>query len=147
MAQTGIELYRVLPETLPVAWPVLGPMLDEACDFCMGEYDSSDLFQGIAEGRFQLWASIVSNSVKGTAVTELVTFPSKMVCNVIAMGGSKGSLNVLLALQDQIEAWALSEGATILKAYVRPGLFKHLKQKGFSQQQYVVAKDLSRKLH
>lgn len=126
---------------------MLEPMLDHACQFSMGEYTTEDLIRGVLDERFQLWASIKDDVVFGTAVTELVVYPQKTVCNVIAMAGKEGSLHVLLDLQSQIEAWAISEGASVLKAYVRPGLMKTLRKRGFSQEQYIVAKDLKRSLH
>lgn len=147
MAASGLILARVLPPLLPVAWPTLQPMLEGACAQSYGEIHVWDLHDRVAAESLQLWVGVRDHLPVCCAATELVTFPRRIVCRVVALGCAEGELQEALALMPKIEDWALSEGATVVEADIRPGLLRSMQRMGFSHKKFLVAKDLRGGLH
>lgn len=92
--------------------------LEPALAYNGGTHGWSDIAEGIASGKMQLWPA-----PDGALVTELLRYPRQRVCNVF-LGG--GSLDQLRAMVPSVEAWAKAQGCQAVTVLGRPGWVRAL---------------------
>ena len=78
--------------------------IEAALEYSGGTHTFDDIKQGIAERRMQLWPA-----PEGCLVTELINYPQKRLINVF-LGG--GRLEQLASMQEDVTAWAKTQGCT-----------------------------------
>lgn len=94
-----------------------------------------DVAQMILSGRAQFFGN-----EHGACITEFVTYPRRRVLNVWL---AVGELEACLALQPEMEAFALANGATALSAVGRKGWERTLEKHGWKTVGLVLAKELT----
>src|SRR5580765_7293066 len=70
-------LYRILSDTVPVAWQPSWDLLKKGLPYGYGEMRQIDYLTAVLEGRMQLWALIEQDKAKCAALTEIVEYPSE----------------------------------------------------------------------
>ncbi len=108
------------------------PYIQKALDRDIGTHELPDIWELIADGRAQLW-SLPNSAV----VTVIEYFPRKTVLRYWLCGGK---LEECLGVQDRIEDWARSAGATDVVIGGRDGWLKALT--GFSKNAILMTKVL-----
>ena len=76
---------------------------------------------------------------RGACITEVIQYPRRKVLNVFL---TFGELNACLALQPEMESFALAQGCTALVATGREGWLPALEKQGFRRFGFVYAKEL-----
>ena len=108
--------------------------LDSALSYSNGTHDIDDVWAGIEEGRFQLWAG--KNSA---VVTEIYLYPKKNVFHIFLAGGD---LAELLEMWDSIEIYAKVIGCSAVSVSGRKGWAKVLESRGAKHLCTTVVKEL-----
>ena len=144
MEQARLTLVRVLPQTALEGWGLLSDMLKPAVEYTEGEYALDDILRAVLQGRYQLWGAIAGVELRGVMVTQLSVANGVTWCEALFLGGR--DFVELKSLLPQIEDWALLNGCSKIKAFVRPGLEVKLRTLGFKEKHRVVVKDLRGRL-
>jgi hypothetical protein len=140
----GVNLFRVLPETLPVAWPALAPMLTRAVELNHDAFSMTDVARLVLADQWQLWTVLENDRPVAAVVTELVQYPGKRTCRVILLGGIKFDRWKHLIIE--IENFALLHDCKELEALTRPGMARKIESIGFREECKVMVKDLRGRL-
>lgn len=93
--------------SLPLAWPVLWPMLEKAARRTP-DLSEMDVRRLVENGHAQLWA-IVENGAPVAAITTQVTLEPETRCRVWLVGGAR-MIEWLPAFLGTVEPWARSLG-------------------------------------
>jgi len=99
------------------------PWIEAALEYSGGTHSLSDVIEGIASGKMQLWPA-----PKGCIVTEIVVYPRKKMLNVF-LGG--GELDQLLDMHKDVIAWSKAQGCEAITITGRFGWKKPLKAHGW----------------
>ncbi len=108
--------------------------LEEALKYSGGTHDLVDIFQGIAERKYQFWPA-----EKGCLVTEILQFPKKKVCHVFL---GAGEMNQLKDMHESVIFWAKKLNCTELTISGRKGWVKALKSHGWKEAQTTIYKEI-----
>ena len=99
------------------------PWIYAALSYSGGTHNFTDIAQGIAEHRLQLWPA-----PNGCLVTEVLDYPRKRVLNVFLGGGDMAQL---LDMADDVTAWAKAVGCTGLTIHGRKGWERVFARRGW----------------
>lgn len=94
-----------------------------ALEYSDGGHNFDDIALGVLSGRYRLWMRD-----NGCAVTEILEYPRRRVCNVFLAGGD---MQVVKDLQAPCEEYARSQGCTALYLTGRSGWQRALKNDGW----------------
>ena len=142
---TGVTVCSVPTENISQAWPIVQPQVARALAQGLGEYDLVDVWTALLRGDAQLWlATGEDKAIIGVAVTEVVDYPRRKLCNLWIIAGT-GLEQWKEGLQ-HIESWAVSRGCSGLLATCRPGLVKVAMRQGFRVERQLVFKPLLQNL-
>ena len=97
--------------------------IEAALAYSGGTHLFEDVEKAINEGNMQLWTS--KNSA---AVTEIIQYARKKVCNVFLAGGD---LEEIICRIDSLTEWAKSQGCESMTLYGRKGWERVLDSHGF----------------
>lgn len=95
------------------SWERAKPILEPAIEHAARLYGLEDIHDSIAAGRLQLWPG--ENSA---LVTTVIDYPRGKVCQVVLAGGTLAEIEQMLP---RVEAWAKTQGCTMLAAAARRG--------------------------
>lgn len=132
------EVPMMLPRTLH--------LIKKALNYANGEYGPDHVIKGLMENRMQMWVVMDDElDVRLIVITQLAIFPAKRVCEIVLMAGHDvlpltGSW--VDEMDAEIEEWAILNGCSRLSAYVRPGVRRVLKDRGYRHLYDVIGKDL-----
>jgi hypothetical protein len=111
------------------------PQIKRALKYSGGTHTSEDIFIGIAEGYFQLWAT---NGTVG--ITEIVESPRVKTLNIFLAAGRMEDAKATLP---KIEEYARQVGCSRITLLGRKGWAKSfLKDEGFEPKAELLAKDI-----
>lgn len=105
--------------TRPSEWPLAQQFkatrgeLERALAYAGGTHTLDDIWQGVIEGRFQLWTAPHS-----VMVTEVLEYPR---CRALHYFLAAGKMDELEALYPAVLAWGKSVGCTRASLAGRPG--------------------------
>lgn len=105
-------------EMVPIVWPEVASMLEDALSYGNGEYELVDIFEAVRSGAMQLWAT-----EKSVAVTTLIQYPRRTTCLIAAAGGDLEDLKEHLPL---VEEWAIWQGCDAIEVMGRKGWLRVL---------------------
>lgn len=137
-------IHKIQTHLIPELWP----LVEEHAVKAMRHHpfmDAADLLLTLLAGQAQLFIVTQDRELLGFAVTEVLNFPRRKVANVLAAGGRRGFLSVLpTSLLEQLEKWAIEQGADTFAVMGRPGWLKYAKQHdgAYSQVVFVSQKRL-----
>lgn len=89
-----------------------------------GAYDVEDIINRVNDGTMQSW-----QSGQSVVVTEVLSFPRKKIVNVVLVAGN---IEEIMALQDEVAAWAKEIGCSKMITSGRRGLSTVLPKYGWS---------------
>jgi hypothetical protein len=140
-----MELFRVLPETLPFVWPAASEQLGPALERSWEPITSSEMSAKLLAQTAQLWIALEEGQLKASAITQLEEDRGIRSIRVLAFAGEE--LDALVKLLPELENWGVQAGASRLVAETRPGIFRKMQKHGFTLQRYLIAKDLRGRMH
>jgi len=108
--------------------------IEDALSYSGGTHTFNHVFQGVIEGRMQLWPS-----ENACAVTEIVVYPMCKVLHVFLAGGAMDSI---IEMQKSAEEWGKSQGCTSMTIAGRKGWSRVLADQGYKEQFVTLAKEL-----
>jgi hypothetical protein len=94
----------------------------------------ADVIERVKDGRAQFWGD-----QRACIVTELVRYPRR--CDV-RYWLAAGELRGVLALEDQVNRWAVIEGADRAQLIGRPGWGRFAQERGWQRAGVVLRKEL-----
>lgn len=126
------------PALIDHFWKLCEPFVKRSLDKSAGEFTAADLREFCKDRITQLWVVTEGERVVGACVTEVVNYPQKRFCRIIALAGNH--------LQEWIEPldiilydWAKEQGCNCLHANVRKGYAPSLIARGFKVLPYATA--------
>ncbi|KRR21911.1 hypothetical protein CQ13_07700 [Bradyrhizobium retamae] len=84
-----------------------------------------DIARDVLHGDGVLWLACDGQEIEAAAVTLLTRTDRHLVCLITALGGS--NMESWLPLLSEVEDWARSEGAALVRVMGRPGWVRVLK--------------------
>ena len=112
-------------ENVPLAWPHVVALLNEALAQGNEEYGIEDLKGFLLEGEFQLWLGTSEGpKLEMVGVTRITNYLRKKRLRIELLAGKH--LQDFYDRLPELEQWAAGFGATETEASVRPGLRKLL---------------------
>lgn len=108
--------------------------IEDALAYGDDNHSFDNIAGGVLSGRYRLWVR-----PNGCAVTEIITYPRKRVCNVFLAGGE---MQTIKDLQAPCEEYARANGCSSLVLTGRKGWVRALKDYGWNE----VHTSLERKL-
>lgn len=131
------EVFTGVPvRDVPLAWPIIEAKIEEACAYSDGKYDAESIRKALLEQDMQCWAW----GGQAVAITQIVVYPRKTVCYVVAAAGS--GMKDWLDFEDRISAWARKVGCHALEAVGRNGWARVLGKRGWEQVHVTMRKTL-----
>lgn len=121
-------------------WHYVRPMLRSAAHRSSGKYLVEDILRDIRRHENQVWGCAVDGLVVATGLTQIVNFPRKRICRIIAVEGRDHA--AWLDLIDVLAVWAKAEGCAALEPVCRPGWEKPLRTKGFRKTHILLERQL-----
>lgn len=118
------SLHCIPPQLAREIWP----MVKEQLFASVRHTDLShtvDIARDVLHGDGVLWLACEGQAIEAAAVTLLTRTDRHLVCLITALGGS--NMEGWLPLLSQIEEWAKSEGAALVRVMGRPGWGRVLK--------------------
>lgn len=113
---TESVLEVIAPDQLMAHLTEVAPFIKQATDRSNGRWDVWEVLRCIAIGKMKLWLSRDQNGrVECCAVTQLIFYPLKVVCEIPFVGGD--SMAHWLKFEDVIGTWAKAQGATELGGF------------------------------
>lgn len=144
MGEAGMRVQwaGVPAEQLDMAWPLIAPSLERALSYSLGEMTLRQVYEGIRDRSFQLWALGSDDTVDlGVCVTQVVTSPVTRYLEVLLCAGSE--LDSWIEYVDVLEQFAASNGCDFVKVHGRPGWERKLKKFGFEKKYVILTKPVA----
>jgi hypothetical protein len=113
-----------LLEQLAAEFDRCWPWLEAAVQHGGSHHTRESVWQGVIDGRFQFWPG-----VRSAAITHIDVFPTGNVFRVWLVGGE---LDVVLAHEPDLAAWAEAKGCVSIELSGRHGWVKVLAPYGYS---------------
>ena len=121
---------RLLPFEVISQADQLAPYIQEAAAGSNGKFLGVDIARLLARGEWQLWTAREAGQLKAVLMTRIVFYPQLKACQLLAAVGEERDANMLPFMPD-IEAWAKSQGCTLMEPIARAGWDRVLKPLGF----------------
>jgi hypothetical protein len=118
------SLYCIPPQLAREIWPLVRDRLYAAVRRTDLSH-SVDIARDVLHGDGVLWLACEGEEIEAAAVTLLTRTDRHLVCLITALGGS--NMESWLPLLSEIEDWARSEGAALVRVMGRPGWGRVLK--------------------
>jgi hypothetical protein len=117
-------LHCIPPQLAREIWPLVRDRLYAAVRRTDLSH-SVDVARDVLHGDGVLWLACEGQEIEAAAVTLLTRTDRHLVCLITALGGS--NMERWLPLLSEIEDWARSEGAALVRVMGRPGWGRVLK--------------------
>jgi hypothetical protein len=118
------SLHCIPPQLAREIWPLVRDRLYAAVRRTDLSH-SVDIARDVLHGDGVLWLACEGEEIDAAAVTLLTRTDRHLVCLITALGGS--NMESWLPLLSEIEDWARSEGAALVRVMGRPGWGRVLK--------------------
>ena len=118
------SLHCIPPQLAREIWPLVRDRLYAAVRRTDLSH-SVDIARDVLHGDGVLWLACEGEEIEAAAVTLLTRTDRHLVCLITALGGS--NMERWLPLLSEIEHWARSEGAALVRVMGRPGWGRVLK--------------------
>jgi hypothetical protein len=118
------SLHCIPPQLAREIWPLVRDRLYAAVRRTDLSH-SVDIARDVLHGDGVLWIASNGEEIEAAAVTLLTRTDRHLVCLITALGGS--NMESWLPLLSEIEDWARSEGAALVRVMGRPGWGRVLK--------------------
>lgn len=122
-------------------WEELAPRLDKAIEYSHGDFNLSDVCEGVMQGKMQLWVlESITGKLHSICATELIDYARRRACSIVlAEGQTDFRWGAALEI---IARWARAESCTRIEAHARKGWTKKADKFGFKHLDTAIYKDL-----
>jgi hypothetical protein len=140
-SERDLKVTGVPVDMIDGVWVKVQPWIIKALEFGNGEFEIGDIYASLIDRDMQLWIVYErpGKHIVLSVVTQVIEYPQKKVCRVVALGGESHLLweERLVIIED----WAIEQGCRSLEAFVRSGLAKKMKNLGYNNIYTVVSKE------
>lgn len=117
-------------------WNLVLPLVESALDYDDSRYSASSIYEEIKNRGMQLWL-VMNGDIEACLVTEIRKYPLKTVCTIFLAAGK--NLENWIHVQENLKAWAKTQGCSTIELYGRPGWEKKL---GWKKTQVILREDI-----
>lgn len=142
LLDTEHQLLLVAPSQLPLVWDHATLLLLRGREHWEKFATLESIYEDLSSGRRQLWMVNSEDEFLMALLSEIVDYPTTKVLNILWVGGS-GLEIVLYLFLDFIELWGVRQGAGRCQVFGRKGWVRKLKGRGYTQDRWVISKDLT----
>lgn len=121
-------------------WPAAMPHIISMADNSSGKFDPMDIVSRIAGDEWQLWVILKDEEIVASVVTAIVDYPRRRICEGLGCAGDGARQWVHLIAE--IEAWAKTQGCTLMQPIARLGWSALFKPLGYKSTHLMMEKDL-----
>lgn len=136
-------IHQAQPQEIFDNWLDWAQRLAPAFAIAKGEVDEYDALNLAVRGRAYVFVCEYEGVVHGLLVAELVEYPKKRVCNIMAYAGRFRQFYTYLEV---IELWALENGCEELRGYGEEPQMRLARHHGFEEIYRVYRKPLKRRM-
>jgi len=125
-----IEVSLVPTEYVDTCWEKIEKFIDKAAKYTYGRYTTSNIYDLVKEGDYQLWVAYDNGVFKGAVVTNILTYPQRKLLGMQFCGGEELSTwkEPMLAL---LKRFARDSGCEGIESTGRPGWAKVFQNDGY----------------
>jgi len=125
-----IEVSLVPAELIDICWRQSEAHMEKAAKFTYGRYTAADIYNCIKEYDYQLWVAFDAGKIKGSVVTNIITYPQrKVLC--MAFCGGENLKEWKSPMLDLLQRYAKDVGCDGIEATARKGWAKIFKNDGY----------------
>lgn len=126
---------------LPVVWKTVKPMLVGACKHSFHTMTLSQLHDGIASQKMQLWLIGEPTKLEGVMVTKINIHQNRKHLCAVSLGG-KDLMKRKEELVTLLKAFAKDKGCQGIEIYGRKGVARVLKDFGFETKMHIIGMEV-----
>ena len=125
-----IEVSLIPPQYIDACWDKIEAFIGKAAKYTYGRYTTSNIYDLVKEGDYQLWVAIDDTQFKGAVVTNIITYPQRKLLGMQFCGGDDLKLwkEPMLEL---LKKFGLASGCDGIESTGRPGWAKVFKEDGY----------------
>ena len=138
MAEHAIVGLRA--DQIEPVWHKIRPLIADAVTHSDGKYEVLDILSALLARDMQAWAITKGDEIVAIVITEIINYPRKKECRVLAVDGEGAKEWVHLV--SEIEAWAKANGCQSIEPIARPGWEKLMKPLGYKRTHIILSKEL-----
>ena len=135
-----IALSGIRAEDLSGVWNDIIPYIQRALEHGQGEFSLDAILDGILTREMQLWVGHEDEKIVYVGVTQLEKFSEKLICVIVLLSGDR--VMEWLDNTNELESWAMTQGADELRVMGRPGWKRVLDKIGYEHAYTVMVKKL-----
>ena len=144
-AKPLVHSQLVTKESLDALWPELVPLMEKAMEVWPGQLSLEGLYKGILSGHLSAFCTYRGENLRLITILCLVHYAGYSAARVILCAG-EGLHEAAAANIDALDAWALTQGAVEIEAWVRPVMQRYLQDYGYEYKAAIVSRNLRGKL-
>lgn len=126
-----IEVSLVPTEYVDSCWSKIENFIAKAAEYTYGRFSTSNIYDMVKEGDYQLWIAFDEDKFKGAVVTNVVTYPQRKLLCMQFCGGEdlKDWKDQMLAI---LRRFAKDIGCDGIESTARPGWAKIFQNDGYA---------------
>jgi hypothetical protein len=125
-----IEVSLVPTEYVDTCWSKVEKFIEKAAKYTYGRYTTSNIYDIVKEGDYQLWVAFEGETFKGAVVTNIMNYPQKKILCMQFCGGEELKLWKQPML-DILKRFARDLGCEGIESTGRPGWAKIFENDGY----------------
>lgn len=125
-----IEVSLVPREYVDTCWDKIEGFITKAAKYTYGRYTTSNIYDMVKDGDYQLWVAFNEEGFKGAVVTNVITYPQKKILCMQFCGGENLKLwkDPMLEL---LKRFGKDVGCEGIESTGRPGWAKIFQNDGY----------------
>lgn len=126
-----IEVSLVPPQYVDSCWGKIENFITKAAEYTYGRFTTSNIYDMVKEGDYQLWIAFDEDKFKGAVVTNIVTYPQRKLLCMQFCGGEelKDWKDPMLSI---LRRFAKDLGCDGIESTARPGWAKIFQNDGYA---------------
>ena len=125
-----IEVSLVPREYVDTCWDKVEKFIEKAAKYTYGRYTTSNIYDIVKDGDYQLWVAFEAETFKGAVVTNIMNYPQKKILCMQFCGGEELKLWKQPML-DLLKRFARDLGCEGIESTGRPGWAKIFQNDGY----------------
>ena len=125
-----IEVSLVPREYVDTCWDKVEKFIEKAAKYTYGRYTTSNIYDIVKDGDYQLWVAFEAETFKGAVVTNIMNYPQKKILCMQFCGGEELKLWKQPML-DLLKRFARDLGCEGIESTGRPGWAKIFENDGY----------------
>jgi len=125
-----IEVSLVPTEYVDTCWGKIEKFIEKAAKYTYGRYTTSNIYDMVMDGDYQLWVAYDDGVFKGAVVTNIISYPQRKLLGMQFCGGEELS-TWKEPMLDILKRFARDSGCEGIESTGRPGWAKVFQNDGY----------------